>query len=352
LAFLLHGQAFSEAAAKGGEREALYYQRLESNRVNCRLCPNMCVLGEGQRGRCNVRMNRGGSLYTLVYGKPCAVHVDPIEKKPFFHVLPASLSYSIATVGCNMRCVFCQNWQISQATPSEAITTNLGPEEVVDGALREKCATIAFTYTEPTVFYEYMLDIAKVAQAKGVKCVMHSCGYINPEPLKELSKYLLAADIDLKGFDDEFYRKMGQGRLAPVLEALKTLKDEGVWIEITNLLIPGENDKDDQIRKMCLWIRENLGDYVPVHFSRFYPQYKLQNLPPTPIETLERAGKIATAAGLKYVYVGNMPGHPQESTYCPNCKKNVLHRIGYRVLSNDIINGKCRFCDYEIKGKW
>ena len=334
------------------EREALYYHKTEKGTVQCVLCPNLCVIPDGKRGFCRVRTNRGGSLYTLVYGAPCAVHIDPIEKKPFFHVLPGSRSYSIATVGCNMGCVFCQNWQISQASPENSVSYDMPPEKVVEGAIKEQCETIAFTYTEPTVFYEYMLDIAKLAQARGVKCVMHSCGYINPEPLRELCKYLFAADIDLKGFTEEFYKKMGQGHLQPVLETLKILKEQGVWIEITNLVISGENDEPEQIKAMCQWIKDTLGDSVPLHFSRFYPAYKLQNLPPTSVETLENARDIAMQVGLKYVYLGNIPAHPGESTYCPNCKRNVLQRLGYTIINNDIVDGKCKFCGTDIEGRW
>jgi pyruvate formate lyase activating enzyme len=226
------------------------------------------------------------------------------------------------------------------------------PEEVVEGARRSNCKTIAFTYTEPTVFYEYMLDTAKKADAKGVKSVIHSCGYINAEPLKELCKHLYAANVDLKGFTEEFYNKMGQGRLQPVLDAMKVIKGEGVWLEITNLVIPGANDDPETIRAMCKWIKENLGDDVPVHFSRFHPNFQLRNLPPTPINTLERARDIAQETGLKYVYIGNVPGHPAESTYCPGCKRAVVRRMGYTILSVSIKEGKCAFCGYEIKGRW
>ena len=333
-------------------REARYYQALSKSIVQCALCPNRCVLAPGQRGLCTVRENRGGKLFTLVYGTPCAVNVDPIEKKPFFHVLPGSSSFSISTAGCNMRCAFCQNWQISQARPEEVSASWLPPDAVVDNALAEGCATIAFTYTEPTVFYEYMLDTARAAAAKGVSCVLHSCGYINEEPLTELAPFLTAANIDLKGFSEEFYRKMGQGHLQPVLDTLVTLKRLGVWLEITNLIIPGANDDPGQIEKMCAWIKEHLGDEVPLHFSAFRPAYKLERLPQTSRQTLEKAREIASAVGLKYVYIGNYPGNPGESTYCPRCKKNVLHRIGYRIESTDIVDGKCRFCGYVIRGIW
>jgi len=292
-------------------------------------------------------------LYTLGYGNPVAVHVDPIEKKPFFHVLPGTDAFSIAVAGCNMRCLFCQNWTISQAKPDEVTAYDMPPEEVVSGALKSNCASIVYTYTEPTVFYEYMLDISKLARAKGLGNGMHTCGYINPEPLKELLKYMDAVNVDLKGFNEEFYRKMGAfAELKPVLETIKTIKREGVWLEITNLIISGLNDDPKEIREMCEWIKANVGDEVPIHFSRFMPAFRLQNLPPTPVEKLEEAYGIAKDVGLKYVYIGNVPGNPKENTYCPNCKNMVVGRIGYEVVKNNIIDGKCKFCGYKIAGIW
>ena len=252
-----------------------------------------------------------------------------------------------------MRCVFCQNWQISQSRPDEAQSYNLSPEEAVNQAIQNNCHFIAYTYTEPTVFYEYMLDIAKLAHIRGVKNTMHTCGYINQEPLKELLQYMDAVNVDLKGFSREIYAKIGQmAQLEPVLETLKTIKNSGVWLEITCLIIPGLNDETGKIKEMCVWIKENLGDQVPVHFSRFMPAFQLMNLPPTPLEKLEEAQKIAKSAGLKFVYIGNVPGHPAESTYCPECGNIVVKRIGYEILENNIKDGKCKFCGNKIAGRW
>lgn len=346
-----------EAQAATEKKESLtvarYWQKIKDKVVQCFLCPRRCVIDDGQRGFCTVRTNKDGQLYTLGYANPVAVHIDPIEKKPFFHVVPGEPVFSLAVAGCNMRCIFCQNWQISQSKPDEVESYNLPPQEVVRHAIENNCRFIAYTYTEPTVFYEYMYDIAKIAREKGVKNTMHSCGYINPEPLKELLKYMDAVNIDLKGFSEEFYAKIGSmAQLKPVLETLKIIKQEGVWLEITNLLIPGLNDSSQTIKEMCIWIKENLGDEVPLHFSRFSPQYKLSNLAPTPIEKLQEAYAIAKAAGLKYVYIGNVPGHPGENTYCPNCGKIVVKRVGYQILENNIKENKCGFCGFRIAGIW
>jgi pyruvate formate lyase activating enzyme len=341
------------APANANSRVASYWQKIKDSTVQCGLCPRRCVISQGERGFCTARINKDGVLYTLGYGNPIAVHVDPIEKKPFFHVLPGTNAFSIAVAGCNMRCLFCQNWQISQARPDEVAAYDMPPEKVLDEALKNDCPFIVYTYTEPTIFYEYMLDISRLAKAKGLKNGMHSCGYINEEPLKELLKYMDAVNVDLKGFSEDFYKKMGSmAELKYVLETLKTIKKEGVWLEITNLLIPAQNDDPAEIRKMCEWIKENLGDEVPIHFSRFMPAFKLQNLPPTSVNKLEEAYKIAKDVGLKYVYIGNVPGHPQENTYCPDCKKIVIGRIGYTILENNIKDGKCRFCGSKIAGIW
>jgi pyruvate formate lyase activating enzyme len=332
---------------------AAYWQGLKDGLVQCLLCPRKCALKNGQRGVCGVRINKNGALYTLGYANPVAVHMDPIEKKPFFHVTPGEGVFSIAVAGCNMRCLFCQNWQISQSRPDEAESYNMPPEDAVKKAQEAGSHFVIYTYTEPTVFYEYMIDISKLAKEKGLMTGMHSCGYINPEPLRELLKYMDVVNVDLKGFSDEFYAKMGMGaELGPVLETLKAIKQGGAWLEITNLVISGQNDDPGQIRRMCVWIKDNLGDEVPVHFSRFTPAFKLQNLPPTPVEKLEEAHKIAKDVGLKYAYIGNVPGHPAENTYCPACKKIVVARIGYRILENNIKDGKCRFCGYKITGVW
>ena len=333
-------------------REALFYTKLDNNYVKCQLCPRRCVIPEGGRGFCGVRKNIGGKLYSLVYGKPCAVHIDPIEKKPLFHVLPGSRTFSIATAGCNLRCKFCQNWQISQAKPEEVQSINLEPAQVVAKAKESGCKSITYTYTEPTIFYEYVLDTAKIARKEGLKNYMHSAGFINPKPLRELCKHLDAANIDLKGFSEDYYQKLCQGHLEDILRSLKIIKEEGVWLEITNLIIPTLNDDPKLIRKMCMWVRDNLGAETPVHFSRFYPMYKLRNLSPTPISTLEKARKIALDVGLKFVYIGNIPGHQGENTYCPACHKLLIERRGYNILTNNLNKGRCKFCGRKMPGIW
>ncbi|MDP2923420.1 MAG: AmmeMemoRadiSam system radical SAM enzyme [Candidatus Omnitrophota bacterium] len=332
---------------------ARYWQKIKDKIVQCLLCPRKCVLSVGQRGVCTVRINKDGELFSLGYGNPVAMHIDPIEKKPFFHVLPGETAFSIAVAGCNMRCLFCQNWQISQAKPDETDNYQMSPQDIVSETLKYNSPFIVYTYTEPTVFYEYMLDISKLAKEKGLRNGMHTCGYINPEPLKELLKYMDAVNVDLKSFNPEFYRRMGAlAELEPVLTTIKTIKQQGVWLELTTLIIPNENDSPQELKKMCVWIKENLGAEVPLHFSRFVPQFKLANLPPTPISKLDEAYKIAKDVGLKYVYIGNVPGHPQEDTYCPSCKKLLIDRIGYDILENNLKEGKCKFCGYKIAGIW
>ncbi|MEW6586050.1 MAG: AmmeMemoRadiSam system radical SAM enzyme [Nitrospirota bacterium] len=319
--------------------------------VQCELCPNGCILENGQRSKCRARMNKEGVLYSLVYGKPCAVHVDPIEKKPFFHFLPGTTAFSIATAGCVLSCKFCQNWQISQAKPEDTDTYDLPPEKVVSSAVRYQCKSVTYTYTEPTVFYEYMYDTAIIARKQKIRNTMHSCGYIREKPLRALCKYMDAADIDLKGFSEDFYERICSGRLKPVLDSLVVLKKEGVWLEITNLVIPTLNDDMKMIKEMCRWIVKNLGPDVPIHFSRFFPNYKLANLPPTPIETLTSARNTALDAGMKFVYIGNIR-HEAESTFCPKCKKLLIERIGYFVRQNHLSNGNCKFCKTTIPGVW
>ena len=332
--------------------EASYYFKLDNKQVNCVLCPRRCVIADGKRGFCGVRENRGGILYSLVYAKPCSIHVDPIEKKPLFHFLPGSQAFSLATVGCNLKCKFCQNWQISQASPEDVSAMDLTPVEVVQKAKESGAPIIAYTYTEPTIYYEYMLDIAKLAKAAGIKNVMHSAGYINEEPLRALCPYLDAANIDLKGFNNRFYSEVTLGNVDDVLRTLKILKEEGVWIEITTLILPGLNDDPLEIKKMCQWIKDNLGPQVPVHFSRFWPMYKLINLSPTPVETLEKARDIARSVGLKYVYVGNVSVPEGEDTICPKCGRKIIGRAGYVITSFDIVDGKCKFCGEKIDGVW
>jgi pyruvate formate lyase activating enzyme len=322
--------------------------------VSCGLCPFRCFLPEGSRGICRVRMNVGGELKTLVYGQPASVHIDPIEKKPVYHMLPGSQIFSIATIGCNLRCRFCQNWEISQCYPEEAGAGGrvMTPEEVVDAAAASGCNSIAYTYSEPVVFYEYMLDTAKLAKARGLRNVMVGAGYINRSPLKEIAPYFDVIKIDLKGFNERFYRDVVGGDLGRVLDTLKTLHSLGVFTEVVNLVIPGLNDNLDEIRDMCRWIYDNLGADTPVFFSRFAPQYRLGNLPPTPVETLELARETAMKAGLRYAYIGNVPGHPGENTYCPDCGKILVRRYGYSITENNLKGGRCASCGNKIPGIW
>ncbi|MBD3264591.1 MAG: AmmeMemoRadiSam system radical SAM enzyme [Candidatus Omnitrophica bacterium] len=332
--------------------QALYWEKLKDSLVQCRLCPRLCVLKPGEKGFCKARKNIKGKLFTLTYGYPVALHPDPIEKKPLFHVYPGSDSYSIATAGCNLRCKFCQNWEISQVDAEKINPDFKKASEIVRRAKTSGCKTIAFTYTEPTIFYEYMLEISKIAANEDMPCVMHSAGYINEKPLRRIAQYIKAANIDLKGFNDKFYSSYCNGDLSTVLRTLKILKEEGVWIEITNLIIPGANDDEEELKKMCNWIKENLGAEVPLHFSRFFPMHRLINLSPTPVSTLLKAKKIARDCGLKFVYVGNVPRNIHESTYCPNCNKLLIKRVGYSIIENNIENGRCPRCGENIPGLW
>ncbi len=335
-----------------GRRLSPYFTALPDKRVRCELCPRHCETGNGERGYCRVRENRDGKYYSLVFGNPCAVHIDPVEKKPFFHVLPATRSFSIATAGCNFDCKFCQNWEISQARPDDTLNFELSPEQVVGNASRFECASVASTYVEPTIFMEYMIEIGRLARKSKILNVMHSNGYANPKPLEDLADCLDAACIDLKGFTEEYYSGITDGTLKPVLETLKFLKRRRIHTEIVNLLVPGKNDDIDQIGAMSRWIRDELGPDVPLHFSRFYPLYKLKSIEPTPVSTLEAAWKKAKEEGLNFVYIGNIPGHPGENTICPGCKKPVITRVGFSVTSNTLKDGKCEGCGREIPGIW
>jgi pyruvate formate lyase activating enzyme len=278
--------------------------------------------------------------------------LDPIEKKPFFHVLPTTTSFSLATAGCNLQCKFCQNWEISQAFPEEVYNYEASPEMIVKKAKEMGAHSIAYTYVEPTIFYEYMIDISILAKKTGLLNVTHSNGFIHPGPLRNWCNVLDAANIDLKGFSETFYQELCGGQLSPVLQTLKTLKQEKVHLEITNLMIPTKNDEMPLVKEMCLWIKKELGPDTPIHFSRFYPLYKLKHLPPTPVSTLERAREMALSAGLEYVYIGNVPGHAGENTTCPKCKKIVLQRTGYMVRESHIKGGKCVHCGKPIPGIW
>ncbi|MGD8664890.1 MAG: AmmeMemoRadiSam system radical SAM enzyme [Desulfobacterales bacterium] len=346
--------ARAAAIEKGylGRKLSPYFMQLDDQIVRCTLCPHACEVGPGERGICEVRKNIEGQYYSLVYANPCAVHIDPIEKKPFYHVLPASRAFSIATAGCNFDCKFCQNWEISQVRPDDTYNYKLAPDEVISSALEYKSQAIASTYVEPVIFIEYMLEIGRLAQSQPLLNVMHSNGFINAQPLEDLCEVLDAACIDLKGFTEDFYQTMAAGRLAPVLNTLKFLKTRNVHTEIVNLVVPGKNDDPKQVRAMCKWICKELGADTPLHFSRFYPRYKLKSIPPTPISTLEKARQIAIDEGLHFVYLGNVPEHPGGHTYCPDCQKMLIRRIGYRVKVLDLNDGKCQTCGRAIAGIW
>ncbi len=333
-------------------REARFYEKLDHKQIRCSLCPRECVIDDRERGYCGVRENLEGIYYTLVYGRACTYHVDPVEKKPLFHFLPGSLSFSIATAGCNMNCKFCQNWQISQVTPEQVRSIDLPPKSVAHNAVAHNCASIAYTYSEPTIFYEYMVDTAEAGHKKNIKSVVITAAYIKQKPLQELCKKVDAIKIDLKSFSEKYYKEIVNGELKPVLDALVTIQKNGVWNEIVYLVVPTLNDSDQEIRRLCKWIKENLGKDIPIHFTRFHPQYLLKNLPPTPLSTLERCKSIADTEGLNYVYLGNVPGHKAGNTYCPKCGEMLIKRSGYQVGGINIKNNKCEFCGKDIPGIW
>jgi len=320
--------------------------------VQCELCPKGCLIKPGQSGECRVRINIDGVLRSVVYGFPCSANIDPIEKKPFFHFLPASRSFSIATVGCNLHCLNCQNWEISQADPENSEVMPAAPERIVQAAAAANCPSIAYTYTDPVVFYEYVYDIAVLAKAANIKNTLVTAAYINPQPWKELLKYIDAARIDLKSISDDFYKRICSASLKPVQDALVAAKAEGVHLEVINLLIPTLNDSTEQIRRLAQWVRAELGKETPLHFSRFFPQYKMQFLPATSPETLDTARKIAVDEGLDYVYIGNIMSKEGQNTYCPGCRRPLIERSGYTVLRNGIKDGRCPDCGRKIYGVW
>ena len=324
----------------------------EGKTAFCDLCPVECIIYTGKVGDCRVKKNFDGKLYSLVYGNPCAVHVDPIEKKPLYHFLPQSSSFSIATTGCTLQCLNCQNWEISQAKPEDTRNMDLMPEKVVETAIKYKCESISYTYSEPIAFYEYTYDSAKIAKSKGIKNVIVSAGYIKEKPLKELCNVIDAASIDIKSFSDDIYKKLNRGTLKPVLRTLQILAGAGVWLEISNLVVPTWTDDLKMIREMCKWFVKNKLSNCPLHFLRFHPMHKLTNLPQTPAETLENARKIALEEGMRYCYVGNVPDVDSQNTYCHKCKKLLVKRRGYFNIENNIEQGKCKFCGTKIPGVW
>ena len=360
---------------RGWAREAAHYVKLDRN-VQCKVCPNNCILAPGDRSHCRNKVNRDGTLYTMAYANPCTFHVDPVEKKPLFHFHPGSRTFSLAVSGCVFRCLNCQNWEISQKKPEETkdprgpafrfrpplpreVTTEdiarltLVPEDAVAVAAALRCPAIAYTYSEPTAYYEYTLDTCRAARAAGLKNIVVTCGSIEERPLRELAAWVDAAHVDLKGFSESTYHRLNSGKLAPILRTLKIYQELGVWFEVINLVVPTYTDNLDQIRRMCDWLVANLGPDRPLHFSRFFPQHKLDQLEPTPVDILLRAQDAARAAGLRYVYVGNVPElRGTESTICPNCRRVVVERNIYAVTRNDIVGGQCRFCGTPIAGVW
>lgn len=360
---------------RGWVKEARHYERIGKN-VECKLCPNNCMLAPGERSRCRNKVNRDGTLYTMAYGNPCTFHVDPVEKKPLYHFLPGTKTFSLATAGCVFRCLNCQNWEISQRsvedtkdprgeelrlrpplprylTSDQLARASLFPEDVVAVTEALGCPSISYTYTEPVAFYEYTQDCCKIAREHKLRNIIVSCGSINEGAARDLYQYVDGAHIDLKGFDDDVYKRLNSGRLQPVLELLKLLGKLGVWVEIVNLIVPTYTDDIETIKKMCGWIVRELGPAVPLHFSRFHPQYKLKHLPPTPVDTLLKAREIARAEGLQYVYIGNVPGlEDAGTTWCPACKKPIAKRDIFAVTQLDIVDGKCKFCGQKIPGVW
>ncbi len=329
----------------------MLYQRLENQRVQCHLCAHRCVIKDQKRGICGVRENQNGQLQTLVYARSIARHVDPVEKKPLFHFQPGSRTYSIATVGCNFRCLFCQNADISQM-PQE-IKRVLGeeypPEQVVLAAQQSRCQSISYTYTEPTVFFEYAYETAELAHKAGLKNIFVTNGYMTSEALGLIQPYLDAANVDLKAFTNDFYKEQCGAKLKPVLDSLKKLKDMGVWLEVTTLVIPTLNDSDRELTEIAEFIKE-LGREIPWHVSRFHPTYRLRNVPNTPIATLKRAREIGLQAGLHYVYTGNIPGDQGENTLCHQCGQVLIDRYGFSTGLYAVKQGCCPGCRTQVAG--
>lgn len=330
---------------------AKWWEPLENGKILCTLCPRYCKIGEGQPGFCYIRQNIGGKLYTIGYGKPTGFAMDPIEKKPLNHFLPGTSILSFGTAGCNLGCKFCQNWSISKAKLDDLNSLNASPEDVVALAKKYNAPSIAYTYNDPTIFGEYVIDISKIAREEGIKSVMVTAGYIDKNARKEIYKYIDAANVDLKAFTERFYHKITFSHLNDVLDTLIWLKNEtDVWFEITTLLIPGENDSPDEVKQECDWILKNLGDSIPLHFTAFHPDFKMIDKQRTPERTLTAARNIALNAGIKFCYVGNIHNLEGQTTYCPNCKAPLIKRNWHSVLRNNISDGRCSKCQTNIPG--
>ena len=333
-------------------KEALLYENLEDAKVRCFLCSHRCVIQEGHLGVCNVRENRGGTLYTLVYGKTISQHVDPVEKKPLYHFYPGSTAYSIATPGCNFRCQWCQNWEIAQLPREQHMIPGYiaAPEAIIRDVISNDCKSIAYTYTEPTIFFEYTLDIARLASAEGIANIYVTNGYMTSEMLEMISPFLDAANVDLKAFQEKTYKRYAGSKLQPVLDNLILMKKLGIWVEITTLVVPGINDDLMELRQIAQFIHQELGSEIPWHLSRFYPHYKLANVPPTPVATLIAAKEIGYDVGLKHIYLGNVGG--ESNTYCHQCRELLIRRQGYWVEVLNLQDGTCTNCGSPIAGIW
>ena len=332
-------------------KEAYFYDKLASGAVRCGTCPHECTIVPGNRGKCRTKVNIEGKLFTISYANPCAVHVDPVEKKPLQHFYPGTKAFSLGVAGCNFYCLNCQNWEISQTSPDKTRNYDLPPDEAVLMASGYGCKSIAYTYSEATTFYEYMVDMSTKARQAGIKNIWVSNAYMSQAALNRLCDVIDAASVNLKAFSDKIYWDLNGGHLDPVLESFKTLHRRGVWMEIINLVIPTYTDDMEMIKKMCGWILKNLGSDYPLHFSRFFPQYKLVHLPATPVEILKEAKEVALKEGLHYVYIGNVPGLGNK-IICPGCKRTVVLRRGYTLLEDHVKDGKCEFCGTRISGRW
>ena len=331
----------------------MLYNPLEEGKVRCYLCNHRCTISPSKRGICGVRENREGKLYTLVFGRAISMNVDPIEKKPIFHLYPGSTSFSIATVGCNFRCLQCQNHEISQMSMDQDRIdgSTVSPSKIVSLAKEYRCQSISYTYTEPTIYFEYAYETAALASKEGIKNIFVTNGYMTEEALKTIQPYLDAANVDLKSFQEKFYKEVCGARLKPVLENLRLMRQLGIWVEITTLVIPTLNDSDKEFEEIAQFIL-SLGPEVPWHISAFYPTYKMLNLPRTPASLLHRAREIGIRAGLQYVYCGNIPGEEGEDTFCPHCGRRVIERAGFRVVKNEVVKGECCHCHTKIDGVW
>jgi len=346
---LLDGRAY----AAGDYPECKYYDKLSGKDVQCRLCPMEHVLEDGETGPCRTRKNHGGILRTHAYENPAIIKVDPIEKLPTNHFMPGAQTLTVATGGCNLRCLYCQNWQQSQSRPEDLKTVELSSVEAIKRALDREIKILAFSYTEPFMYYEYAAEMAEKARGKGMKVALATGGYIKEKPLVELCRYVDVITIGLKAFTEKCYEKLTERSLSNVKKTLVAVKKKTkAWLEITNLVVPTFNDDRQMITDMCKWIKKELGRDVPLHFGRFVPKYKLKNLPQTPLKSLEEARDIALAEGLRFVYVSNVAPHQGNNTFCPKCKKALIKRVGFKLLKNNIKDGKCSFCGEKIPGVW